>query len=150
MLDALIAGMVVAGRYRLESRFASGAWGSLWHAHDDSTHLGCTVRLADSGVSDLRAARERFEREVQAAERLRCENVVNVIDHGEWSGMPFIVFEALQGEDLAKRLSRERRLPANEVLEIVSDVSHALQRAHDLGIVHRDLKPENIFLIRVG
>jgi serine/threonine protein kinase len=150
MLDSLIAGMVVAGRYRLERRFATGACGSLWHGHDELTHLPCTVRLADTGVVDLRAARERFEREVQAAEALRCENVVNVIDHGEWSGMPFVVFEALQGEDLATRLRREHRLETGHVIELVSDVAHALSRAHDLGIVHRDLKPENIFLVRVG
>jgi serine/threonine-protein kinase len=150
MLDELIAGMLVAGRYRLENRFATGAWGSLWHARDESTHLSCTVRLADSGVTDLRGMRERFAREVQAAEALRCENVVNLIGHGEWSGMPYVVFEALQGEDLARRLNRERRLPPAEVLEIVSDVAHALGRAHELGIVHRDLKPENIFMIRVG
>ncbi len=142
MLDSLIAGMVVAGRYRLERRFATGACGSLWHGHDETTHLPCTVRLADTGVVDLRAARERFEREVQAAEALRCENVVNVIDHGEWSGMPFVVFEALQGEDLATRLRRERRLETGHVIELVSDVAHALSRAHELGIVHRDLKPE--------
>ncbi len=150
MLDSLIAGMVVAGRYRLDQRFASGACGSLWHAKDETTHLPCTVRLADTGVVDLRAARERFEREVQAAEALRCENVVNVIDHGEWSGMPFVVFEALQGEDLATRLRREGRLDPAQVIELVSDIAHALSRAHDLGIVHRDLKPEQIFLVRVG
>jgi eukaryotic-like serine/threonine-protein kinase len=150
MLDSLIAGMVVAGRYRLDQRFATGACGSLWHAKDETTHLPCTVRLADTGVFDLRAARERFEREVQAAEALRCENVVNVLDHGEWSGMPFVVFEALQGEDLATRLRREGRLDPAQVIELVSDVAHALSRAHDLGIVHRDLKPEQIFLVRVG
>jgi len=150
MLDSLIEGMVVAGRYRLESRFATGACGSLWHGRDELSHLPCTVRLADTGVVDLRAVRERFEREVRAAEALRCENVVNVVDHGEWSGMPFIVFEALQGEDLATRLRREQRLEPGFVVELVSDVAHALGRAHDLDIVHRDLKPENIFLVRVG
>jgi len=150
MLDSLIEGMVVAGRYRLERRFASGAWGSLWHAHDEKSHLNCTVRLADAGVVDLKAVRERFAREVRAANALRCENVVNVLDEGEWSGMPFVVFESLSGEDLATRLKREGRLAPGQVLEIVSDVAHALTRAHDLGIVHRDLKPENIFLIRVG
>ena len=150
MLDSLIAGMVVAGRYRLDKRFASAAWGSLWHGHDEKAHLNCTVRLADAGVVDLKAVRQRFEREVRAANALRCENVVNVLDHGEWSGMPFVVFESLSGEDLATRLQREGRLPSERVLEIVSDVAHALSRAHELGIVHRDLKPENIFLIRVG
>jgi serine/threonine protein kinase len=147
---SLVAGMVVAGRYALERRFASGAWGSLWHAHDEKSQRNCTVRLTGAGVVNLRAMRERFAREVRAANALRCQNVVSVLDHGEWSGMPFVVFESLSGEDLATRLRREGRLPPGQVIEVVTDVARALSRAHALGVIHGDLKPENIFLIRAG
>ncbi|MFO7179591.1 MAG: serine/threonine-protein kinase [Pseudomonadota bacterium] len=148
MLDPLISGMVVAGRYRLEHRLGTGAAGSLWQARDVVAGRPCSVRLADEGGLDLGVVRARFEAEARAAEALRSENVVNVLDHGEWMGMPFVVFEALEGEDLATRLRREERLDAASVHEIVCGVARALARAHELGIVHRDLKPENIFLVQ--
>jgi serine/threonine-protein kinase len=142
--------MIVAGRYRLQRRFAVDVCGSLWHAHDDATHLACTVRIVDAGVADVHAARERFGRLVATANAVRCENVVGVRDHGEWNGIPFVVLEPLDGENLAARLRRELRLPPWKVVEIVSDVALALARAHDLGILHRELDPEKIYLTRVG
>jgi serine/threonine protein kinase len=144
------AGIVVAGRYALERRFASGAWGSLWHAHDETSQRNCTLRLTGAGVLDLNALRERFVREVRAAHALRCENVVRVLDHGEWSGAPFVVFESLSGEDLATRLRREGRLQPGQVMQVVTHVARALTRAHELGIIHGELRPENIFLSRIG
>ncbi|HLV68224.1 MAG TPA: serine/threonine-protein kinase [Polyangiaceae bacterium] len=148
MLDPLISGMVVAGRYRLEHRLGTGTVGSLWQARDLAGERACSVRLADEGGFDLAAVRARFEAEARAATALRSENVVNVLDQGEWSGMPFLVFEALEGEDLAVRLRREGRLDPGAVHEIVCGVARALARAHELGIVHRDLKPENVFLVQ--
>src|SRR5690606_41385423 len=135
------------GRDRIEQRLGTGTVGSLWHARDHAGQHACAVRVADEGGFDLAAVRARFEAEARAATALRSENVVNVLDQGEWSGMPFLVFEALEGEDLAVRLRREGRLDPGAVREIVCGVARALARAHELGIVHRDPKPENGFLL---
>jgi len=55
--------------------------------------------------------------------------------------MPYI-----EGESLRARLERAQRLPLEEVLRIVLEVSDALSYAHAQGIIHRDIKPENILL----
>jgi serine/threonine-protein kinase len=73
-----------------------------------------------------------------------------LFDYGVDEGTPYIVMELLAGEDLGARLERLGRLPAGAVVEIVTQISRALGRAHALGIVHRDIKPSNIFLTGDG
>jgi serine/threonine-protein kinase len=92
---------------------------------------------------------DRFFREARAAARIRSEHVVRVMDVGRLSsGEPYIVMEHLDGEDLASRLERVRRMSPAQVADALVDVCQALAEAHAVGIVHRDLKPANIFLAR--
>jgi serine/threonine-protein kinase len=55
--------------------------------------------------------------------------------------MPYV-----EGETLRARLERERQLPVEEVVRIVTLLANALDYAHAHGVIHRDLKPENILL----
>jgi hypothetical protein len=122
--------------------------GSVWQA----THLGldipCAVKFIEGEGSQHPEMQGRFEREAKAAAQLRSPHVVQILDHGVWSGTPYIAMELLDGEDLGKRLARLGRLRPHELLWIVVQVGRALTKAHSLGIVHRDLKPDNIFLVR--
>ncbi len=79
---------------------------------------------------------------------MRGAHVVDIFDHGEHDGVPFIAMEYLDGEDLEERLRRLGRLDGESTYRVIAQVSRALSRAHSLGIVHRDLKPENIFLVQ--
>ncbi|MEZ4310388.1 MAG: serine/threonine-protein kinase [Polyangiaceae bacterium] len=100
-----------------------------------------------AGPIDLVA---RFEREARAAAQIRSPHVVQIFEHGIDGGLPFIVMELLEGEDLGARMRRVGRLPLAETARIVAAVCKALRRAHAMGIVHRDLKPANVFLARSG
>jgi serine/threonine-protein kinase len=89
-----------------------------------------------------------FEREARAAAQLRSEHAVRIYDHGlARGGRPYLVMEYLDGETIGRRLARERRLPARDVVAIVGDVARALGEAHGRGIVHRDVKPDNIVAV---
>ncbi|HEY8076604.1 MAG TPA: serine/threonine-protein kinase, partial [Labilithrix sp.] len=65
-------------------------------------------------------------------------------------GAPFLVMELLEGESLAERLARERRIDASRAALIAVQVLSALAAAHAAGIVHRDVKPANVFLARTA
>jgi serine/threonine protein kinase len=146
-VQSLTEGTLVADRYRLEHKLGAGGMGSVWRAHDQSLDSVCAVKLVDSDKVADDEVRIRFQREAKAAARIRCANVVDVFDHGIWNGIPFIVMEYLDGEDLGARLDRRGILSPSEVYEIVVQVARGLVRAHAAGIVHRDLKPENVFLV---
>jgi serine/threonine protein kinase len=153
---SLALGLVIAEKYRLERILRRGGMGSVWVA----THLGLQSPVAikfmasrlspDDPSAGDESARARFEREASAAARLRMANIVQVLDYGVDNGIPYIVMELLEGEDLGARLDRVKRMSIADAAKVLTAVARALQRAHDMGLVHRDLKPENIFLAREG
>jgi serine/threonine-protein kinase len=91
---------------------------------------------------------QRFLREARAANLVRHENVVDVLDMGhDEAGTPFIVQELLLGRDLDSLLEANGGpMPVARVLEILLPVIDAVAFAHGKGVVHRDLKPANVFL----
>src|SRR5690606_9580505 len=92
------------------------------------------------------AIRTRFRREATLAARIHSENVVSILEHGEWQGLPYIAMEYIEGEDLDSRLSRTGKLDIHATYELILQLAHGLHQAHARGIVHRDIKPANVLL----
>jgi serine/threonine-protein kinase len=90
----------------------------------------------------------RFQREAEAASVVESAHIVHVFDSGTTErGIPYIVMELLQGEDLRSRIKREGKLPPGEAVHVAVQMLRGLHRAHAAGIIHRDLKPDNVFLV---
>jgi non-specific serine/threonine protein kinase len=64
---------------------------------------------------------------------------------GDLDDRPFLVMELLDGETLARVMSRGRLSLATTV-EVTRQVAAGLEAAHQQSIVHRDVKPANVFL----
>ncbi|MFK7988431.1 MAG: serine/threonine-protein kinase [Sandaracinaceae bacterium] len=141
---------VRAGSYLIERRLGSGGMGAVYAA----THIGLDKPVALKALHRTFAVQEksvkRFVREGRAASRIRHPHVVDVTDVGSHDGIPFLVMEKLDGEDLEQYLDRCGSLEASRLVEIMLPVIDAVATAHDAGVIHRDLKPSNIFLARDG
>jgi serine/threonine-protein kinase len=144
----LTEGTLIADRFRLERPLGQGGMGAVWLARHLSLDIPCALKFLHPEGAESGELRARFEREAKAAAKLRCANVVQILDHGLWNGTPYIAMELLVGEDLDVRLQRRRTLTARETVMIVAQAARALSRAHAVGLVHRDLKPANLFLVR--
>jgi len=147
--DLARSGVVVDGRYRLDSVIGRGGMGSVWSA----THLGLGHRIAVKLISRefIRSADalRRFDAEAKAAARLQSRHVVQVYDNGTLEdGTPYIAMELLAGESLQHRIEERGRIDLRDAVEILAQCCKALGRAHASGIVHRDIKPDNVFLAR--
>jgi serine/threonine-protein kinase len=141
----LQAGANIEGRYTLLRELGSGGMGAVWLArHQRLDALFAIKFLQYAGANS--SVKPRFYREARLAARLRGPHVPQIFDLGEWQGIPYILMEYLQGEDLRRRLDRRQFLSPTETLRLLTPVARVLLRAHAMGIVHRDLKPENIFL----
>ena len=143
---ALQQGMTVAN-VRLSKLLGQGGMGSVWIADHLTLHTEVAVKFMAAEIAKDGPAVARFTREATAAAQIKSPHVVQIFDHGVTSdGIPYIVMEKLEGDDLGKRLAQVVALPIPDAIKIVVQVCKALSRAHALGIVHRDIKPENIFL----
>jgi serine/threonine-protein kinase len=126
--------------------------GEVWQAEHVALRTPVAVKMiVDAGFDEANPLREelvaRFFREAQAAAALRSPHVVQILDHGV-DGVPYIAMELLEGETLEQRLNRTITLPHHQTAEIITHVSRAISKAHEVGIVHRDLKPGNVFIVR--
>src|SRR5579871_5045238 len=136
----------VDGRYTLEREIGHGASARVWVAFDTVLERRVAIKMLDGPVGADREHVERFRREARAVARLRHPHIVGVLDSGEHDGVPFIVFEYVEGETLKERIRRVGRLTITEAVAIAIEVSRALDAAHASGVVHRDVKPQNILL----
>jgi serine/threonine-protein kinase len=140
-------GLSVTPSIRLVRRLGAGGMGSVWLAEHQSLRTQVVVKFMAIELAASAEATERFSREAAAAAQVKSPHVVQMLDHGiTGDGIPFIVMELLEGEDLGKFLGARGRLTIQETAEIIGQVCKALLRAHERGIVHRDIKPDNIFM----
>jgi serine/threonine-protein kinase len=126
-----------------------GAMGAVYRARQKALDRPVAIKLLDVRI-EADSARQRFLQEARLAARLLHPNIVAVFDAGEAAGMPYIVFELVEGESLARRLDRLGRLPLKEALGLGRGIAEGLAAAHEAGILHRDLKPQNILVNRAG
>ncbi len=143
----LLAGTVVAGKYRIDELIGRGGMGAVFRATNLAIGKRVALKFLYQETALDRDAVARFQREAEAASAVENAHIVEIFDSGTTEdGRPFLVMELLRGEDLRQRLRREGRLSPADAVRIAAQVARALRRAHEAGIVHRDLKPDNVFL----
>lgn len=141
-------GLVVAGKYHVVRLLAEGGMGAVYDAIHAKTGRRVALKLIhEHALSKGPKAIRRFEREAMAAGAIDSTHVVQVLDAGvdDASGMPFLVMEYLEGEDLRRVLTRGP-LSEERALAIALETCRGLMAAHAADVVHRDLKPANLFL----
>ncbi|HJV23518.1 MAG TPA: serine/threonine-protein kinase [Holophagaceae bacterium] len=142
--------MDTLGRFQILRPLGRGAMGEVFLARDPALGREValkTIRPELVGVSMGGDVVARFEREAQAAARLKHPGVVTVYEFGREGDLLYLVQEFVEGESLADLLTH-RALSRTDLVEVVAQVCEGLHHAHKQGIVHRDIKPANVMVGR--
>ncbi|MBA2543144.1 MAG: serine/threonine protein kinase, partial [Deltaproteobacteria bacterium] len=142
-------GSALAGRYNVGETLGRGGMGLVVKATHIQLGTPVAIKLLRGEALEDPAMVERFLREARSAARLRGEHVCRVTDFGTTKdGVPFMVMEYLEGEDLATMLDHGGAFDAQRTALYLLQACIAVAEAHSLGIIHRDLKPGNLMLTR--
>ena len=149
--DHLAPGQMIGetfGSYRVVARIGKGGMGEVYLAEHQRIARTAAIKVIAPELAQKQEVLNRFFVEARATSLIRHPGIVEVFDCDlHPNGSAYIVMEHLEGETLADRLKRERRLAWRPACAIAREVAEAMAAAHQQGIAHRDLKPENVFLL---
>jgi eukaryotic-like serine/threonine-protein kinase len=149
--DDGLLGQTLADKYRVEERISEGGMGTVYRGTHILMDKTVAIKVLHSALAADDVIVARFSREARAASRISHPHALNVTDFGESeNGIVFLIMEYLRGRTLKEVVHSDAPMPLPRVVEIIRQVSGALEAAHAEGVVHRDLKSDNIMLVEVG
>jgi hypothetical protein len=121
-------GIVIADRYVLRERLASGSTGDVWL----------------SAIADRPVVVKLLAEDIEAP--VRGTPLIELIEQGRADGRTYLVLEHAPGGSLRDVLRREGRLSQTEAMAVLVRVATVLHEAHLSGLVHRDVRPGHLLL----
>ena len=137
-------------RYRIARKLGAGGMGTVYLAEDPTLHRTVALKVLLRTDNTPPNLIRRFHSEAKTAARLRHPNIVTVYDSGEADGHLFLAMEYIDGPDIERVIRKRGPIPVERTVEIIRQISRALDHAHQAGVVHRDIKPSNILMRRDG
>jgi serine/threonine protein kinase len=148
--ESLVAGTVLASRYRIIGLLGTGGMGEVYRAEDIKLAQTVALKFLPDKLEKNNAALKRFIGEVRTARQVAHGNVCRVFDIGETRGRHYLSMEYIDGDDLSSLLRRVGRLSSERAVEISRQLCVGLHAIHEAGILHRDFKPANIIIDSKG
>lgn len=145
-------GLILADHIRLTRVLGTGAYGTVYQAHDVITGEAYAVKALNKLGLDAR--QHRFQkREVELHYRASCHpNVLSMYRIIESADCTYVVLEYCPEGDLFAKITEEGHYVRDDAKarSVFLQLLKAVQYCHSLNIYHRDLKPENIMVTGNG
>jgi eukaryotic-like serine/threonine-protein kinase len=134
----------IVGAYRVGEAIGEGGMCAVYRGTHTLLDRHVAIKVLLPEHAENQEIVQRFFNEALALTKLADPGIVQVFDYGHDSaGSPYIVMEFLEGESMARRLSRVKRFDLLEGVRLMRLMCTSLGVAHAKGIIHRD----NIFLV---
>jgi serine/threonine protein kinase len=130
------------GNYRLSRLIGQGGFAEVYlgeHIYLD-TQTAIKVLHTQLAGQDV----EQFRQEARTIAHLEHPHIVRLLDFGVEGTTPYLIMSYAPNGTMRERYPKGTRLPLEQVIFYVKQISQALQYAHDRKIIHRDIKPENM------
>lgn len=124
--------------YQFGNLIGSGGFGTVFEGKRLEDDWPCAIKQIRYPFNDDEL--KRFCREVRLQEKLRHENIVQIIGHNFDDEQPwFVMPKALYS--LKEYLEKNN---GESQIWLIYQIAAGIIHAHENGVIHRDLKPDNI------
>jgi Flp pilus assembly protein TadD/predicted Ser/Thr protein kinase len=137
------------GAYEVLGRLGEGGMGVVYLGRAGDGRL-VALKVIRADLASNEEFTRRFQREVQAAQRVARFCTAQVIEAELGGEAPYLVTEYVPGPTLKEAVAEGGPLPASSLEGLAVGMAAALSAIHAAGVVHRDLKPSNVLLSQVG
>lgn len=121
--------------------------GSVWEAREPGGAPVAVKVMHDHLIGDDELLK-RFAREFDVGRNVGHPNLVQMIEFGYQSDVPFLVMELATGKSLRRLIERGGPFREWEALEIAAQIADGLDALERSRVVHRDLKSSNVVVDR--
>ena len=137
------------GGYQLLGRLGAGGMGQVFLGVSPGGRK-VAVKLIHSVHARDAQFRERFAREIEAAQRVGGFHTALVVDADPRADPPWMVTAYIEGPSLQEAVDLNGPLPPGTVRALGAGLAEGLGAIHACGLVHRDLKPGNVIMAADG
>ena len=132
------------GPYTLERLLGQGgfAWAFVGRAQDGTPVAIKVLKPRYAGDAQFES---RFRNESETAAKLEHPNIIRIRSVAKTREHVYFAMD-LCADSLGARIAREGPLAEEDILRLASDITAALEFAHQQGVIHRDLKPDNVLI----
>ncbi len=131
-------------RFELLSKLGAGLHGRVYLAWDPQLQRKVALKLLTQG-RNAKATAEQFLAEARAVAKVAHAAVVPLFEAGIEAGVPYLVFEFVEGVPLRDHLMKTP-LDSCAAISYFRQIVDGVAAAHTLGIAHLDLSPNNVLV----
>ena len=148
MMEAVLSpGLLLGGRYRIESFIGVSELGEVYAALDLQVAHECAVKLLPAALRNVPNAWNAFQDLSRSVAALDADAIARAFDFG-WDaaiGRPFVVSERIGFPSLAALVSERGPVRPELWAQALDVFACSLDAAAGAAILHGDLKPNNLF-----
>lgn len=123
------------GCFEIIAELGKGAQSVVYLAYDPEPEREVAIKTLHFGSDGEEQGRTLIE-EARTVSNLRHANIVPIFEAGRHRGEPYLVFEYVEGETLARMMAEEGALQPGRAVDIIDQVLDAVSHAHQNGIIH--------------
>ncbi len=124
---------LILGNYTILDKIGAGGMGQVFKAEHRRMHRMVAIKMLPKAVVGDAVAAARFQREVEAAAKLRHPNIVAAYDADEANGVHFLVMEYVEGSDLSALVKKNGPFSVSKAVNYMLQAAKGLEFAHGEG-----------------
>ncbi|MFD3515046.1 NaeI family type II restriction endonuclease [Streptomyces sp. NPDC058657] len=145
------SGTLVEGRYLLTQKRHVGMTSTTWQATDEQQGRDVTLKLFNAPRKGTASGEENFIADAERLAALDIQGLVRVTGYGVHDRRPYLVTDAVNGEDLEQLLKRAPgTLSFDTIRDVGRQIAQVLAEFHSNDLLHLDLSSSALVLSQDG